>query len=161
MENKMTNTQKKIQEVQVQDPSTERQLAKLQVINYSIGEEFKYLRENNARNACYSSDNAIKYKLGLMSKQKGVIDQARPTEGSKNEGTALAQAILIYRSMEAELAELDSIHEDDQVVCEYVTGKRWTMSPSKTKKVDSAVLADADAILGDDNRIQLPKNTNE
>ena len=94
---------------------------KLAVVNFHSGE---YTRISVARDACYTSHNSIQWKLDQMSNLKAEIASLMPLDDqSEVVSVNLAKKIDIFRSMEAELAELEERHNADLKVFKAVTTK--------------------------------------
>ena len=119
---------------------------KLAVVNFHSGE---YTRISVARDACYTSHNSIQWKLDQMSNLKAEIASLMPLDDqSEVVSVNLAKKIDIFRSMEAELAELEERHNADLKVFKAVTGEDWKRNPRSTGKAQSSsILADAQDIL--------------
>jgi hypothetical protein len=127
---------------------TELTKIKLTAVNFHKGDNMAYLRNQIARDACYTSQNSMNWKLEQMSKLKVEIAELHEASGSEVVDTKLAKRIDIYHSMEDELAELQIRHESDLQVHKTVTGEDWkATSRSFREKNAQAVLEAATAIL--------------
>lgn len=115
---------------------------KLAVINFHKGNDMEYLRQQLARDACYTSANGLKWKTEQMSKLKMQIAELVPEQGTEVSDIKLARLVDIYHGMEVELEELQQRHDADLEVYTIVTeGEVWYAKPKK--KADTNALVDA------------------
>ena len=121
---------------------------KLAVVNAHKGDEFEYLRQQIARDACYTSHNGIQWKLQQMSEVKAEIAEILPEQGTEVTDVKIARKVDVYEKMEAELAQLQLRHDADlEVHITIFEGEVWV--PRKKKKVaNNAYVEKAKAILG-------------
>jgi hypothetical protein len=122
---------------------------KLAVVNFHKGDENEYLRTQVARDACYTSNNSIQWKLQQMLDIKAELASLMEGEGAEVVDVNIAKKVEIYQKMELELDELQDRHNADLSVYNTITGEDWTSRPkSKMVKNSQGVLAAAKAILG-------------
>tara|TARA_R110000787_G_scaffold2956_3_gene11343 strand:- start:813 stop:1241 length:429 start_codon:yes stop_codon:yes gene_type:complete len=106
---------------------------KLSVINFHKGEENTYLRIQTAKDACYTSNNSIRWKLEQMSKLKAEIAALFEQEGQEVADVNVAKKLDIYDKMNDELTELQLRHDADLTAYHTVTGDEWTIRPKSTR----------------------------
>jgi|11BtaG_2_1085332.scaffolds.fasta_scaffold01105_18 hypothetical protein len=127
---------------------TELTKIKITVINYHKGDNMEYLRSTIARDACYTSKNALRWKTEALSKVKQEITTLLDQVGSEIVDVQLARKTDLFHSMEDELEELQIRHDSDLQVHKTVTGEVWTEKPKSFREKNSqAVLEAARAIL--------------
>lgn len=123
---------------------------KMAVACYHSGE---YNRINKARDACYTSNNSIEYKHGLMLDVKADMASLRQQllddEATEGKGTIvgvkLSKKLDIFKSMEEELAELQDTHKNDRAVYKKLTGETWN-PPRKSGSSTSASQSELEQI---------------
>lgn len=121
---------------------------KLAVINFHKGDEFEYLRQQMARDACYTSHNSIQFKLQQMLSVKEEIASLLPEQGVEVTDVKLARKVDIHEKMEAELEQLQLRHDADlEVHIAIFEGECWVPRAKKTHATN-AYLEKAKAILG-------------
>ena len=127
---------------------------KMAVACYHSGE---YNRINKARDACYTSNNSIEYKHGLMLDVKADMASLRQQLEMQEEvagqgtviGVKLSKKLDIFKSMEEELKELEDTHKNDRAVYKKFTGETWN-PPRKScsgKSASQSELEQIDKIL--------------
>lgn len=127
---------------------------KMAVACYHSGE---YNRINKARDACYTSNNSIEYKHGLMLDVKADMASLRQQLEMQEEvagqgtviGVKLSKKLDIFKSMEEELKELEDTHKNDRAVYKKLTGETWN-PPRKSgsgKSASQSELEQIDKIL--------------
>ena len=122
---------------------------KMAVINFHKGDDNEYLRTQVARDACYTSNNSIQWKLQQMSDVKAELASLMEGEGVEVVDINIDRKVEIYDKMQLELDELQLRHDADLEVYKTITGEVWSpRSKSKMVKNSQAVLARAKAILG-------------
>ena len=131
---------------------------KLAVIQHHSGESNAYLREQLARDACWSSNNGIQYKTGQMMEVKAEMASLRPTKQSEVVGTKLDAKLAIYKAMQLELNELTERFNADMAVHKQITGEDWTPRTKKSTKDVSQILNEVDSILGKDENPIIEAN---
>ena len=122
---------------------------KLAVVNFHKGDANEYLRGQIARDACYTSNNSINWKLQQMSDVKADLASLMPEEGAEVVDINITKKVEIYGSMKLELDELQDRHNADLEVYKIITGDVWTSRPKSTRPANAqGVLEAAKAILG-------------
>ena len=122
---------------------------KMAVINFHKGDDNEYLRTQVARDACYTSNNSIQWKLQQMSDVKAELASLMEGEGVEVVDINIDRKVEIYDKMQLELDELQLRHDADLEVYKTITGEVWSSRPkSKMAKNSQGVLAAAKAILG-------------
>ncbi len=119
-------------------PTAERTLydLKIAVVNFHKGNEFEYLRNQIAKDACYTSHNSLMWKQGQMADIKAEIADLAEASGSEVVDVKLDKKIALYQAMEPELDEMSMRHTADCAVYLEVSGEAWTARPKRTFKSD-------------------------
>lgn len=122
---------------------------KMDVVCIHEGDHNAYLRASVSRDACFTSNNGIQWKLQQMSDLKAEIATLVEGEGQEVVDVNLAKKIDIFHRMEDELVELQLRHDADLAVYNKVTGEDWKSTPKSVRaKNAQAVLSAAKAIVG-------------
>lgn len=122
---------------------------KLAVVNFHKGDTNEYLRNQIARDACYTSHNSINWKLQSMSDVKADLASLMEGEGAEVVDVKIAKKVEIYQGMQLELDELQERHKADREVHKIITGEDWKNRPKSTRPANAqGVLEAAKAILG-------------
>lgn len=108
---------------------------KLAVINIHPTEEFKYVRMNAARDACFTSHNSMSYKSQQMTDVRDELADA--TSGNEPDQVKVERKIEFYTRLENELFELTLRHEADLAVYEEICEEKWRPGPRKKKAIPS------------------------
>ena len=132
--------------------NTELFKLKLAVVSHHKGEHNEYLRSAIARDACYSANNSIQYKIQQMLDLKEEIKTLRPRAGTEVVDVKLAKKLDIYQRMEDELAELTERFETDKAVYKTITNEDYKPYSKSSVKEVSAVLDQLDRIFGKDEK---------
>lgn len=121
---------------------------KLDVVCIHEGEHNAYLRASVARDACFTSNNGIQWKLEQMSNLKAEIATLLEGEGQEVVDVNLAKKVDIFHRMEDELLELQLRHDADLAVYKKETGEDWKSTPKSVRaKNAQAVLEAAKALV--------------
>jgi|7_EtaG_2_1085326.scaffolds.fasta_scaffold205784_1 hypothetical protein len=108
--------------------------AKIAVIDFHEGDSLAYLRQQIARDACYTSKNGIDWKVQQMSEKKAELSILRSENaGSEVTSKKMSSTFDIYNRMNDELKELEERHQADLKVHNHFVGEAWT--PNKKSKV--------------------------
>lgn len=132
--------------------NTELFKLKLAVVNHHKGSHNEYLRSAIAKDACYSANNSIQYKIQQMLDLKEEIKTLRPTAGTEVVDVKLAKKVDIYQRMADELAELTERFETDKAVYKTITDEDWKPYTKSSVKEVSAVLDQLDKLFGKDEK---------
>lgn len=127
---------------------TELAKIKITAVNFHKGDNMSYLRNQIARDACYTSQNSLNWKLEQMSNLKAEIAELHEASGTEIVDVKLAKRVDIYHSMQDELEELEIRHQADLEVHKQITGEDWKATPKSFRsKQAQGVLEAASAIL--------------
>lgn len=123
--------------------------AKIVVINFHEGDSLAYLRQQIARDACYTSKNGIDWKVQQMSEKKADLATLRAENaGSEVTSKKMSSAFDIYNKMNDELQELEDRHQADLKVHKHFVGETWTANKkSKVTKSQQKELEEIDKLL--------------
>lgn len=124
--------------------------AKTAIINYHKGDEYEYIRESMARDACFTSHNSMMWKTGQMADIKAeLVEWRKDNTGAEVIDVKIARKMKLYRSMEPELAELEERHQADREVYKAITGDEWKPRGKRDHSSDKlGELHELDAMLG-------------
>lgn len=120
---------------------------KLAVVNIHTGDENKYVRITVARDACFTSHNALKWKTEQMDDVRDEISGI-VNDGGEVSNLNLERKIELFARMESELNELTLRHEADLAVYEAVTEEKWRPGPRTKAKAKPEMKAKLAEILG-------------
>ena len=128
---------------------TELTSLKTAVINHHAGDNFAYLRGQMARDACFTSNNAISWKVEQMSEVKGELVVLRSENAGREVTTnQMSKKLDVYKNMQAELDELELRHQADLAVHSHFVGETWTKNKkSKVTKNQLAELEEIDKLI--------------
>lgn len=118
---------------------------KMEVVNIHQGDELQYVRMTVARDACFTSHNAMNWKSNQMGDLQTEIAGLIPEEGSEIVNVNLERKVDLYGKMEKELNALVLRHEADLAVYEAITEEKWRPTAPGTvkKKTSKSALAKA------------------
>jgi hypothetical protein len=109
--------------------------AKLKVIK--LNETNEYLEKAIARDACYSSHNAVTWKSGQMADIAAEIRSKLAEDGPEVVSVAIENLAARHGAMEEELHDLDLRHKADLAVYTEITqGEIWTPRQRRVAKVN-------------------------
>ena len=109
-------------------------IVKLKLAVIAEFSEFPFLQKQMARDECFVSNNALKYKRQQIADNIADFESA-VTEGKDTTADRLTQRI---ESMEQELNALTDRHAADLSVHEQVVGTKWEASAPKRRPAKRA-----------------------
>lgn len=143
----MANTSSKT--IATTDAGARAELTKLKlaVVNLHTGDENKYVRITVARDACFTSHNALSWKTeqmdGVRDEIAGIVE-----DGGEISNLNLERKIELFGRMQSELIELTLRHEADLAVYEAITEEKWRPGPRAKAKAKPEMKAKLAEILG-------------